>query len=77
MMAFLLIGTVLGFEEEVRDKLLEHEEVKETYTVCGVYDIVVKLEAEDTAQVKAAVDKMRRMKEISSTLTMFVMETDA
>ena len=43
--SFVLINTNLGSEKEIKDKLLKIDEVKETYEVYGVYDLIVKLEA--------------------------------
>ncbi|MFQ5711302.1 MAG: Lrp/AsnC family transcriptional regulator [Candidatus Geothermarchaeales archaeon] len=74
--AFVLINTELGSEEEVRSKLLEHEEVEEAYIVYGVYDLIVKLKAEDMDQIKRTVSwKIRRMEKVRSTLTMIVMDS--
>ncbi|NIM46119.1 MAG: Lrp/AsnC family transcriptional regulator [Nitrososphaeria archaeon] len=73
--AFVLINTELGSEEEVKKKLMDHEEVKEAYIVYGVYDLIVKLEAESMDQIKKTVSwKIRRMEKVRSTLTMIVME---
>ena len=71
--AFVLINTELGSEHEVRDKLLEHEEVREAYAVYGVYDLIVKLEAENMEQIKKTVAwKIRRMEKVQSTMTVIV-----
>ncbi len=73
--AFVLINTELGAEDEVKEKLLEQPEVVESHIVYGVYDLIVKLEAETMEKIKNVVTwKIRRMNKVRSTLTMIVME---
>lgn len=74
-LAFVLINTELGAEDEVRKKLLEISEVEEAYTVYGVYDIIAKLKADSMERIKEIITwKIRRMDKVRSTLTMIVME---
>lgn len=73
-MAFVMINTELGAEQEVKEKMLEQEEVVEAHVVYGVYDLIVKLRAETMDKIKTAVTwKIRRMEKVRSTLTMIVM----
>lgn len=73
--AFVLINTDVGSEAEVTRALREFEEVREVYGVYGVYDIVVRLEAESMQQLKDAIgSKIRRLKNVRSTLTMIVVD---
>ncbi|MEM3807420.1 MAG: Lrp/AsnC ligand binding domain-containing protein, partial [Nitrososphaerota archaeon] len=44
--AFVLINTEIGAEEEVVKQIKKLPAVKEAYLVYGVYDIVAKVEAE-------------------------------
>jgi len=72
--AFVLINSELGFEEEIVSKLNKIEGVKEVYQVYGVYDIIVKIEGETMEKVKDIVTwKIRRLDRVRSTLTMIVM----
>ncbi len=74
-LAFVLINTELGAEDEVRKKLLEIPEIEEAYAVYGVYDIIAKLRAENMEKVKEVITwKIRRMDKVRSTLTMIVTE---
>ena len=74
-LAFVLINTELGAEDEVRRELLEIPEVEEAYAVYGVYDIIVKLRAETMEKIKEVITwKIRRMNKVRSTLTMIVTE---
>ena len=73
--AYVLINTELGSEDEVEEKLLEQPEVEEAYVVYGVYDLIAKLRADSMEKIKTAVTwKIRRMDKVRSTLTMIVME---
>lgn len=73
--AFVLINTDMGSEAEVSSDLNEIEEVKNVYGVYGVYDLVVRVEAETMEQLKDAIgSKIRRLKNVRSTLTMIVIE---
>ena len=71
--AFVLVNSELGQDEEVLKELRKVEGVKEAYFVYGVYDMVVKVEADTMDTLKGIVTrKIRRMKNIRSTLTMTV-----
>ncbi len=73
--AFVLINTDMGSETEVSNTLMEIEEVKEVFGVYGVYDLVVRVEAETMKELKDAIgSKIRRLKNVRSTLTMIVMD---
>jgi DNA-binding Lrp family transcriptional regulator len=72
--AFVLINTELGSEEEIVSELNKIEGVKEVYQVYGVYDIVVKIEAENMEKLKDMVTwKIRHLDRVRSTLTLVVM----
>ena len=50
-------------------------DIKEAYVTYGVYDVIVKAEAENMENLKELVAfKIRRMKEVKNTLTMTVAE---
>jgi DNA-binding Lrp family transcriptional regulator len=74
-MAFVLINTEMGSETEVLEALKKIGNVKEAYTVYGVYDIVARVEAENMEQLKEIITwKMRRLNKVRSTLTMMVVQ---
>lgn len=74
-MAFVLINADLGAEEELVKELKKIESLKEVYIVYGVYDIIVKVEAESMEKVKETITwKIRRLDKVRSTLTMIVIE---
>lgn len=73
--AFVLINSEIGAEEELLKDLKKIESVKEAYSVYGVYDIIVKVEADTMERLKEIVTwKIRRLDKVRSTLTMVVME---
>ena len=73
--AFVLINAEIGTENELAQELKKISNVKEAYTVYGVYDIVTKVEAETMDKLKELVTwKIRRLDRVRSTLTMIVME---
>jgi DNA-binding Lrp family transcriptional regulator len=71
--AFVLINAEMG--SDLTQELKDIAEVKEFYGVYGVYDYVVRLEANNMEQLKDAItNKIRRMKNVRSTLTMMVID---
>ena len=73
--AFVLINAEIGSEDEVVTELRKIANVKESYVVYGVYDIVAKVEGESMDKLKEIVTwKIRRLDKVRSTLTMIVVE---
>ncbi len=73
--AFVLINAEIGSEDEVVTELRKVGNVKESYVVYGVYDIVAKVEADSMDKLKEIVTwKIRRLDKVRSTLTMIVVE---
>ncbi len=74
-LAFVLVNAEIGSEDEVGAELRKIGNVKESYVVYGVYDIVAKVEAESMDKLKEVVTwKIRRLDKVRSTLTMIVVE---
>ncbi|MCP8312829.1 MAG: Lrp/AsnC ligand binding domain-containing protein [archaeon] len=73
--AFVLLNVEPGSEEELIKDLRKVEGVREAHRVYGVYDTVVKVEAESTEKLKEVLTwKIRRLPHVKSTLTMIVVE---
>lgn len=71
--AYLLLNVETGTEVEVMNDLKTHQEVKEVRMVYGVYDIVVRVEAETMEELKSVVSwTIRRLDRVRSTMTMIV-----
>ena len=72
---YILINAELGMEEDLLQELRKIGDIKEAYVTYGVYDVIVKAEAENMENLKELVAfKIRRMKEVKNTLTMTVTE---
>jgi len=73
--AYVLINAELGKENDIIKELRSIVNVKEAHLVYGVYDMVVKVEAESMDKLKEIVtSKIRGLADIRSTLTMTVAE---
>lgn len=74
-MAFVLINTEMGSENEILDSLQKIGNVKEAYVVYGVYDVIALVEADTMDQLKDIITwKIRRLNKIRSTLTTMVVQ---
>ena len=71
-MAFVLLTIELGFEEELLKVLKGIPEVKDAFRLYGVYDIIIRMEADTREDVKELVMKIKQMGKVRSTLTMIV-----
>ena len=71
MNAYILLNTELGKEPEVVKALKGTTEIKNIYTVYGIYDLIVEVEADTMDKVKKIVfDKIRRLDYVKSTITL-------
>jgi len=72
--AFVLINAEIGVEGEVLEELGAIQEVKETYMIYGVSDIIARVEAVDMKALKDVVSrKIRSLEKVRSTLTLICM----
>ncbi|MFC1505550.1 Lrp/AsnC ligand binding domain-containing protein [Thermoproteota archaeon] len=73
--AFILINTELGKEKSLLKEVRSIPNVKEAHFIYGVYDIIVKVEAENMADLREIITiKIRGLKDVRNTLTMTVTE---
>jgi DNA-binding Lrp family transcriptional regulator len=70
--AFVLINTNDLMDDDILlDQLKKIDGISEAYKVCGIYDILVKVEAETIDKVlKVVTNRLKSLKNIRSTLTM-------
>jgi DNA-binding Lrp family transcriptional regulator len=73
-MAFIMLNAEVGSEDELAKDLKKLANVKEVYPVYGVYDIVVKVEADTMEQLREVVSRIRKLNKVKSSLTMTVMD---
>ncbi|HEX5976279.1 MAG TPA: Lrp/AsnC ligand binding domain-containing protein [Nitrososphaeraceae archaeon] len=70
--AFVLINTNDQMDDNILlDELKKIDGISEAYRVCGIYDILVKVEAQTMDKVSKVVNhRLKNLKNIKSTLTM-------
>lgn len=72
--AFLLLNVKLGHEDDVINALKSIKEVRYAQRVYGVYDTVVKVEADSMEALKQVVNsKIKRIENINSVVSLIVM----
>lgn len=68
-----MINADLGAEQDILNEIKSIPHVVEVHVVYGVYDLIVKIEAESLDEVKDTVtDRLRTLERVRSTLTMIV-----
>lgn len=78
--AFILLNSDLGSDQEIVTKIKEILNVEkglkfEVQGVYGIYDIVVKIEADNADHLRSVItNKIRKIDKVQSTLTMMVIE---
>jgi len=71
-----LINAETGTEKEVLIALRDIPEVKEAYSVFGVYDILARIEANTMEDIKNVISwGIRRLDRVRSTITMSVVDS--
>ena len=73
--AFVLINCTLGSEAKVMDHIQDLEYVDKAYRVYGVYDVIVKINANDKEDLQRKVLLIRPLDDIKSTLTLLEINT--
>jgi len=74
-MAFVLINTETGSEDEVLEALKKIDAVEEAYVVFGVYDLVAIVKTDTMQKLREIVSwQVRRLDKIQSTITLVATE---
>ena len=69
--AYVLINCELGSEDKIISDLRKLEHIKDAVGTFGAYDMVAKVEAETSEQLRDTVTwKIRKMDKVRSTLTL-------
>ena len=75
VMAYVLINCELGSEDDIIRDIRKLEYVKDVMGTFGAYDIVARVEAETSEQLREDITwKIRKMNKIRSTLTLMEVE---
>ena len=73
--AYVLISCDLGSEEEILDSLKHIESVKEVHGTFGAYDIIAKVENQNSDKLRENIIwNVRKLKHVRSTLTLMGIE---
>lgn len=73
--AFVLVDTEVGKTQEVLSEIRKIEGVAEAYSVAGLHDIVVKIQAEKFEKVAEGVtQQLHKIGGIKNTVTLFAFE---
>jgi len=71
--AYVMISTELGSEEQVFKALETLPQIKETYIVYGIYDLITKVEFADRQELSdIIIRKIRGTPGIKNTITLMV-----
>ena len=73
--ALVLMNAELGHETTLVNELKKTPNVTEVYAVYGVYDVIIKVEADSMEKLREAIaTNLRRIGGVKSTLTMIIVE---
>ena len=73
--AFVLITCDLGYEEQIIEELKHLSDVKEVHGTFGAYDIIAKVESEQTTTLRETITwKIRKLDKVRSTLSLMGIE---
>jgi DNA-binding Lrp family transcriptional regulator len=74
-LAFVLVDSKIGVENELVKDLKSMKNVVEAHNIYGMYDIMVKVEADTMDELRNVVhQRIRSLDKVRSTLTMIVIE---
>ena len=71
-MAFILLVSTLGFENDILEVMKDIPGVREASMVYGVYDIILKVEADTMDELKELINKIRNTEKVRSAISMIV-----
>ena len=71
MKAFVLLNIDLGMEPMITDALKGVEEITNLYSLYGIYDIIVEMEADTIDKIREIVfNKVRHLYNVKSSITL-------
>jgi len=73
-LVYVLLNTEPSQMESVLEEVKEIDGVEEAYMVYGIYDICAKVKTEIPQELKGIIQKIRSKENVSSTLTLMVIQ---
>lgn len=71
--AFVLISTVPGREQEIYNKISKFDHVEEIHPLFGEYDLIVKINAKDYSELgKIVIERIRTTEGVVDTKTLTI-----
>ena len=71
MKAYVLLNTELGMGSKITDALKGVKEITNIYSLYGIYDIIIEMEADTMDRIKEIVfNKVRLLDHVKSTITL-------
>ena len=71
-MAYVILNSEIGFEYDVLEVLKDIPGVKETFKLQGVYDIILKVEADTMGELKELINIIKNAEKVRSAISMIV-----
>ena len=71
-MAYILLISTLGFENDALEVLKDIPGVRETFKIHGVYDIILKVEADTMGELKELINKIKNAEKVHAAISMIV-----
>ena len=73
--AFVLINVAMGKEAEVLSELRTVPGISLVYGTFGAYDVVTKVESDDTTDMRSIItEKIRKIEHVRSTLALIIID---
>jgi len=70
--AFVLLNAEMGFDRDVLKDMKDIPEVREAFRIGGIYDIIIKVEADTREDLNDLIKEIRQMEKVRSTLMMII-----
>ena len=70
VLAFVLILSKSGRENEIIESLKDFKEVKQAWTILGSWDIIVKAESDSMEELYVLVERIRALRNVERTSTL-------
>ncbi|MEM2637336.1 MAG: Lrp/AsnC ligand binding domain-containing protein [Candidatus Korarchaeota archaeon] len=73
MIAFMLLVVAMGAEKEILGEIKKIDHVTDAVITYGSWDLVVRIEADDTKVIDETITRIRQIPKIEQSVTLIVM----